>query len=310
MKQKQQELPRYKLKNFRKAHRDDNVVSAFGNDQPDPEKMTQGFQLYSCEGLLPATGPLKSEFYRMSITVTGSLDMEIGLEHYRHQPRTVAFTFPNQIFSKHDASQDASGYYLLFDPEFLNDLVPSIRIGEEFPFYDVFGTPVFQVSTEEITRMLSLVMNIDQELQQQRAARDKAIRMYLYLLLLEAKRSYERQCIGTTDGHLPEHHQLTRRFRRLVAQHYLTQRQVGDYARLLGVSPNHLNKTVKQHTGQTASEAIREMLLQESKLRLLHSDSSVAEIAYALDFSDPASFNRFFKSMTNETPLAFRSRHK
>jgi AraC-like DNA-binding protein len=310
MKQNRPEVPRYKLQNFRSAHRHPGDPSTFGHNQPDPEKAVAGFQLYSSDGLLPVTGPLKSEFYRLSITVTGSLDMQIGLDHYQHRPRTLAFTFPHQIFSKHHASDDASGYYLLFDADFLNDLVPAIRIGEEFPFYDLFGTPVFQVSGGELSRMLSLVMDIDHEVQHPSTGRDKAIRLYLYLLLLEAKRSYERQQLGGADGRLPESHKLTRRFRKLVARHYLTERQVGDYARLLGVSANHLNKTVKQHTGQTASGAIREMLLQDAKLRLLYSDDSVAEIAYQLDFSDPASFNRFFRSLAGETPLVFRSRNK
>lgn len=310
MKHTKKDVPKYKLKNFRKEHRQDSIVSPFGHNQPDPEKAIDGFEIYSSEGLLPATGPLKSEFYRASITVTGSLDMQIGLDHYPHLPRTLAFTFPNQIFSKKNASKDAAGYYLLFNADFLNDIIPAMQIGEEFPFYNIFGTPVFQISTDELECMLSLVMSINNELQQQRAGREKAIKMYLYLLLLEAKRSYERQNLSHADSHLSEPHRLVSRFRKLVAQHYLTKRQVGDYAQLLGVSANHLNKTVKQNTGQTASEAIREMLLQEAKLMLRYSDSSVAEIAYRLDFSDPASFNRFFKSMTNETPLSFRTKRK
>ena len=51
------------------------------------------------------------------------------------------------------------------------------------------------------------------------------------------------------------------------------------------------------------------MILQGAKSLLLYTNNSVAEIAYRLDFSDPASFNRFFKTITNETPLVYRSRH-
>ena len=133
--------------------------------------------------------------------------------------------------------------------------------------------------------------------------------MYLYLILLEAKRSYERQSIGSSNNHFSENYKLAGRFNKLVSQHYLDKRQVSDYAQMLGVSANHLNKTVKENTGHTASEAIREMLLQEAKSLLRYTDNSIAEIAYRLDFSDPASFNRFFKSMTGETPLMFRNRN-
>lgn len=309
MKNKSKDIPHYNLKNFRKLHRQDNVMSPFGHNKFDSTKAIDGFELYSSEGIVTSVGPLKSEFYRISITETGSLDMQIGLDHYPHEPRTLAFTFPNQIFSKNNPSQDTSGYYILFSTDFLNDIIPSIKIADEFPFYNIFGTPVFQISSDELDNVLSLVMSINNELQYQKAGREKAIKMYLYLLLLEAKRSYERQNITNAESNFSENYKLSNRFKKLVTQHYLTKRQVNDYAQMLSVSANHLNKTVKENTGQTASETIREMLLQEAKLLLRYTDNSIAEIAYKLDFSEPASFNRFFKTMTNETPLYFRTKH-
>jgi AraC-like DNA-binding protein len=303
------DIPNYNLKNFRQIHRQEDTTSSFGYNKIDISKKVEGFEIYSSEGLVSSIGPLKSQFYRVSITVTGTLDMQIGLDHYTHQPRTLSFTFPNQIFSKNNISEDASGYYILFDHHFLNDIILSVKIGNEFPFFSISGTPVFQISESELKNILSFLKNINNELQQQKSGKEKAIKMYLYLILLEAKRSYERQSIGSSNNHFSENYKLASRFNKLVSQHYLDKRQVGDYAQMLGVSANHLNKTVKENTGQTASDAIREMLLQEAKSLLRYSDNSVAEIAYRLDFSDPASFNRFFKSMTSETPLMFRNRN-
>lgn len=302
------DIPKYDLKKFRKVHRQEKTTSSFGYNQIEPSKKIEGFEIYSSEGLVGSIGPLKSEFYRVSITVQGSLDMQIGLDHYQHQPRTLAFTFPNQVFSKNNITKDSFGYYILFTPDFLTDIVSSIKIAEEFPFYDISRTPVFQISNDELSNVITIVMNINNELQQQKSGREKAVKMYLYLLLLEAKRSYERQSIGNREIHFSENYKLVNRFRKLVVQHYLTKRQVADYAQMLSVSPNHLNKTVKENTGQTASEAIKEMLLQEAKSLLRYTDNSVAEIAYKLDFSEPASFNRFFKTITNETPLSFRTK--
>ncbi len=309
MNNKSKDIPHYSLKNFRQIHRQDDATSSFGYNKIDISKRVEGFEVYSSEGLVSSIGPLKSEFYRMSITVTGTLDMQIGLDHYTHQPRTLSFTFPNQIFSKNNISEDASGYYLLFNHDFLSDIILSIKIADEFPFFNISGTPVFQISEDELKNILSFLMNINDELQQEKSGKEKAIRMYLYLILLEAKRSYERQNIGSSNNHFSENYKLASRFNKLVSQHYLDKRQVSDYAQMLGVSANHLNKTVKENTGQTASDAIREMLLQEAKSLLRYSDNSVAEIAYRLDFSEPASFNRFFKAMTSETPLTFRNRN-
>ncbi|WP_343671196.1 helix-turn-helix domain-containing protein [Chitinophaga sp.] len=303
------DIPKYNLKNFRHIHRQISSGSAFGHNVPDASKIIEGFEIYSSDGMVRSKGPLKSEFYRLTITITGSLNMRIGLDQYTHRPGTLAFTFPNQTFSTSDFSDDASGYYVFFNPEFLSDIIPSIKIADEFPFYDNSGTPVFQIAIEELEIMLALVMRINDELQHQKTGRDKAIKMYVYLLLLEAKRSYERQSIGNAESALQDSYKLISRFRELVTQHYLNKRLVDDYAKMLGVSSNHLNKTVKKSTGKTASEVIKEMILQEAKSLLLYTNNSVSEIAYRLDFPDPASFNRFFKTITNETPLVYRSRH-
>ncbi|NII84280.1 MULTISPECIES: helix-turn-helix domain-containing protein [unclassified Pedobacter] len=300
------DIPKYDLKNFKTVHRENEKTSPFGYNLIQDSKIVRGFEMYSSEGLVNSIGPLKSDFYRISITVKGSLDMKIGLENFRHQPLTLAFTFPNQIFSKKNIASDAFGYYILFNSDFLNDIIPAIKIADEFPFYHSFGKPVFQVAAEELDVMLELLMKINDELQGEKVGREKAIKIYLYLLLLEAKRSYKRQQLEDENGDHPESYKLTNRFKKLVGLHYLTKRQVADYAEMCGVSPNHLNRTVKENLGITASEAIKEMLLQEAKLLLRYTDNSVAEIAYKLNFTEPASFNRFFKSISGETPLVFR----
>jgi len=48
------------------------------------------------------------------------------------------------------------------------------------------------------------------------------------------------------------------------------------------------------------------MLAQEAKVLLRSTSLSAAEIAYQLNFSDPAAFSRFFKKSTGLTPLKYR----
>ena len=299
------QIPQYPLQGFRRLHRHEEETSDFGYNRLDTIEPIAGFEVYSSSGLKPSLGPLKSAFYRMSFTISGGVDIQIGLEQFRHQPGTVSFTYPNQVFSKSNISPDTFGYYILFNDDFLSDIIPSIKIPQEFPFFDSTGIPFFQLLPDETDRVEQFLLTINEELKQNRPGKEKAIKMYLYLLLLEAKRSYERQQLHVTNNYSGGEY-LVSRFQKLVARHFLLKRKVSEYAGLLAVTANHLNRMVKEVTGKTASDAISEMLVQEAKAVLKYTDASVAEIAYQLNFSEPASFNRFFKKMTGEPPASFR----
>ena len=84
-------------------------------------------------------------------------------------------------------------------------------------------------------------------------------------------------------------------------------RVASDYANQLNVHVNHLNRAVKETTQKTTTQIIAERMLQEAKILLKHSNWSVAEIAYALGFTEVTHFNNFFKKHIQRSPLKFRN---
>jgi AraC-like DNA-binding protein len=301
------EIPRYTLdERYRHIHRTEAPVPNFGYNRLDPSLRIKDLELYSSEGLTSSIGPLRCEFYRIGLTLRGTCDVQLGLEHYTHRPGTVNCTYPHQIFSKSNISKDLFGYYVLFNPPFLEPLVPAGKIAEEFPFFSYSGVPFFQLGPDAIQRIEGLLFSMNQELQEDKAEKATAIRLYLYLTLLELKRSYQEQDPGGYHD-LPESTALVVKFRKLVGQHYLEKQQVSDYAALLYVTPNHLNRTVKEVTGRTASAHIAEMILLEAKSLLRYTELPIAEIAWRLRFSEPSSFHRFFRKETAQTPAAYRA---
>ncbi|TDX01248.1 helix-turn-helix domain-containing protein [Dinghuibacter silviterrae] len=286
------DIPRYQLEEYRPLHR-------AGNDHiPYP---IPGLELYSSKGLTPPPMvPARCAFYRVSLVLVGEVEIQIGLDIHQHRAPSVCFTYPNQVFFKRGFSEGTQGYYILFTENFLDELVPSVRMPSEFPFFNPDGHPLFQL--EDVDVFTGHILRIQQEMQEDRPGRVKAAQMHLYLLLLEAKRSYERQQLGVS----PVVGDLVARFRRLVGQHYREKRQVADYASLLAVTPNHLGRVVREATGRTPSDLIRDLLLLEAKSLLRLTGQSVSEIAYQLEFSDPATFGRFFRKETGMTPLDYR----
>lgn len=298
-------LPHYTLGDFRHLHREADDRSSFGYNNISPEKKIKGFEIYSSEGLVSSVGPLKSDFFRISITLSGGVDVQLGLEQFRHQPGTCSFTYPGLVFSKSNIQPGTFGYYVLFEGDFLGDYIRPDCLSEEFPFFCVEGQLFIQLTPKEITRVADFAGRINEELQTLRPGREKAVRMYFYLLLLEIKRSYIAQGLHLTKTDTRVGY-LVPRFQRLVSRHFLKKRKVAEYAALLGVTPNHLNRTIKEATGHTASDAISTMLVREAKALLRYTDDPISTISFQLDFSDPAAFTRFFKEHTGETPQAFR----
>jgi len=83
-------------------------------------------------------------------------------------------------------------------------------------------------------------------------------------------------------------------------------RSPADFATHLSVHINHLNRALKEVTGQTTSQSIAGRIVRESVTLLKHTDWNIAEIGYCLGFEEPSHFISFFKKNTGQTPKAYR----
>jgi AraC family transcriptional activator of pobA len=100
------------------------------------------------------------------------------------------------------------------------------------------------------------------------------------------------------------------RLNRLVGAHFREHLPVEFYARELGVSVTHLNRITKAQTGRTMNELLSDKIILQAKRDLVFTIQTAQEIAYALGFSDPAYFTRFFSREAGETPRQFRERER
>lgn len=301
-------IPTYTLDTrYRAVHKEGTITSTFGMDNT-ASLLDGGFGLYSSEGVKSQIGPLKSQFYRIGLCLRGSLEVDCGLERFTHRAGTIHFNFPGQLFSLQNKSDDMFSYYALFTQEFIEDVLPATRIQLLYPFLDYAGVPFFQLSEAEAEEITQIFLAINDELQTTFPDRNRAIKLLLGMLLLKAKRSYIRQEL-TMMYHNAKASSLVVRFKKLVAQHFLTIRSVSEYASKLAVSPKHLNKVIKQETERNPSDFIEEMLLLELQSLLRYTDLSVAEISYQLEFADPSHLTKFFKKRVGITPVQYRTTH-
>ncbi len=72
------------------------------------------------------------------------------------------------------------------------------------------------------------------------------------------------------------------------------------------LSPQYLSKYIKEHTGLTFQENVKEVRMKKARTMLKHGNLSVEKIAEAVGYPNVEHFNRMFKKMYNMTPKAFR----
>jgi AraC-like DNA-binding protein len=130
---------------------------------------------------------------------------------------------------------------------------------------------------------------------------------YLQVALVKLLRSKEKlishpKTTGTD--------QVYRKFLNLLNMtNPISNLKVNEVASQLNLSPQNLNTITRKASGKSASELISEQVILEAKRYLLHTDKNVSEIAFALNFSDPSHFVKYFKKIAGETPQTFRSRY-
>ncbi|MES2795266.1 MAG: helix-turn-helix domain-containing protein [Bacteroidota bacterium] len=291
--------------NLYQLHKSGKGLSDFGMDRTS-ELLDEGFGLYSTIDLKKNIGPIKTQYFRISLTRNGSATFDIGLEKYNTKRNSILFGIPGQIFSLHQFSHDFLAYYMLFTEKFANDVILKQNNQQHFPFLSFSGLQCFPIDDNTADEMENIIFKINNEVKERKTDCSEMIKLYIKQIILLAGRNYGTVLLSYQNTS-NSNQALYKAFLKYVSQYYLTERKVSAYADMLHVSPDHLNRAIKSCSDRTAHEHIDEMLMMEAKAYLLHTSLTVSEIAYKLEFSDPSHFNRFFKKYCELTPVDFRS---
>jgi AraC-like DNA-binding protein len=83
-------------------------------------------------------------------------------------------------------------------------------------------------------------------------------------------------------------------------------RKASDFAEILNIHVNSLNRVVKLYTGKTTTQNINERFIKEARGLLKRTDWSITTIATVLGFREVNHFSAFFKKHAGHTPTDYR----
>lgn len=96
-------------------------------------------------------------------------------------------------------------------------------------------------------------------------------------------------------------------YRELLSQSSEIKNSVAHYAAMLNTTPQNLNMVCRKVVDKTAADVLSEHIISEAKRLLIYTDKTIAEIAFALEFTDSSHFVKYFKRHIGNTPQVFRS---
>ncbi len=232
----------------------------------------------------------------------GSIEKMVCSSLYGIEEGMIMLLPPHKIRTFIHHTPDVEGFYCHFSNEFIAE-GPGLKYLQDILNHaDIIYNPTLVFDDEHRERIFLILQQME-TLYHENQSLD-LIRLYLFTLLGEIRHFIEK----LPRPNLSVNETLVFRFRKLITSQIQSLHSVKEYADLLNVSPNHLNKSVKNATGKTASEIINESLLMEAKALLSLSHLSVSEIAFSLGVNDVSYFSRFFKKHSGISPSDYRKK--
>jgi AraC-like DNA-binding protein len=250
--------------------------------------------------------PFRKNFYFLAlVTNAGRTTITYDTTNVTNLNSFLVFQSPGLLYSFY-RDTSAKGYLLYFKPECFSFFKPDFE--QEFPFFTILHTNFFRLNEAKFHEFAPRFEEVFAAYESSRESKHTIASIKLLALLYELK-EFSTAFNQWEEGFSTPQQRLLRKFTQLVNSYYIEKRTVEEYAELLFVTPNHLSQSVKTASGNNALSFINERVMAEAKSLIQFTELDIAEIAYQLNFSDPANFGKFFKKHCGSTPLAYRKEH-
>jgi AraC-like DNA-binding protein len=249
--------------------------------------------------------PHRHDYYTIILIKEAQGTHFVDFKAYELTGNCVYFLSPGQVHQVL-TTDIPKGWVLTFTSEFLLKNNISDQLINDVYLYNNFGeSPPLPLHDHEVEAYVKIIYDLQEFDSSINQYNTEAMGSLLKLFLIKShnlctmSKSIELQSTEATNP-------LFRTFKNQIDTHFATKHKVTDYANMLSVSSDYLNKVVKTLTGKSAKEYIQNRIMIEAKRSLLFTDLSNKELAYKLGFEEPAHFSNFFKKNAGTSPIDFR----
>lgn len=254
----------------------------------------------------PLSLPFRPDFYGLFLCVEGWMDVKINHKLVHVEPYYIFALSPDSIVQRSEESPDCKGRVLFFTKDFLLKNIVNFHQLKSFRFFTKNEDTCIRLNKEDAEPLLQLYDILKNKRESIHIPyHNEIIRSLFFAYLYEASKIYEKGR-SIIQPKLTREDELNFKFQELLVQHDKIQHNLKFYADTLFITPKYLIHAIKNASGKSPGKLIDEAIVEEAKLLLKNTSLSIATVAEELQFSDQASFSKFFKKHTGFTPLSYR----
>lgn len=249
--------------------------------------------------------PHRHYYFELFIFKTGGGNHIIDFRTLKIEPMSVHIVAPGQVHHLKRINS-CKGMVLMFGDAFISDNTENSDFISKFNYLEMEQiSPAFRFSELEFNEILLAITAIEEETGSTDLLKMEVIRNYMNIILLRCRQHSE-----ISEEKPSADMMLHAAFRKEVDLNFIRHKMVKDYALTLNHSEKKLNEVSKKYSGKSASAIIFSRIIKEAMRLMVHTEMSVKEICFNLEYDDPAHFTKFFKSQSGYAPSEFRKLYK
>jgi AraC-like DNA-binding protein len=251
----------------------------------------------------------RKQFFKICL-MSGSSYYHYGSKTVLIEKNALIFTNPTMFYHWDLVDDQQSGRFCIFTEEFFNRSA-AMDIWE-YPVFKCAEQSVFLLSDERFKKFELIFDKMLAEAGSSFYYKYDVLRNLALEIILEALKMLSIQAEA---DHSNAATRLTCSFMKALEKQFpidspsqqINLRTPIEFACQLNVSVNHLNKALREITGNTTTTIITARVLQEAKILLRYTKWNISEIAWCLGFEELPHFIHFFKKNAHTTPTVYRS---
>jgi len=264
--------------------------------------------LFKPNGLYPILEfePFRTTGYSIGLVLSGKKTLNIGLDSYNISAPGLLVMGPELIRQWIADENQIDGMILYFTEDFIISGLSDIYFIKNFPYFAKKGYNYLKLNPELLELFKGIYDQIESKNETNDSNKLEVIRSYIRILLYEVEEVYIHHS-AIQKNTFTQAENITRKFKHLLEANFMNHREVQFYADQLFITTKHLSQTLKEQTGKTASDWIKEIVVLEAKVLLQNKENTIAQISDQLHFANPSFFGKFFKRNTTLSPKEYRN---